>query len=91
MPGAADQDVGACVGAANLQMTDKDIVFDEHTLTDERVALDFTILATLDALLDLDERANLRIVPDFATIEIHKIVDFDACTELDVRSNFLYP
>ena len=40
-------------------MTDKDMVFDDHTLADERVALDFTILANLDSLLDLNKRANL--------------------------------
>src|SRR5206468_191330 len=70
-------------------VTDQDIILDSDTLADKGVALYFTILANPSSLLDLNECANLRIISDFAAIEIDEIVDFYTFTKLDIRGNVL--
>jgi hypothetical protein len=69
-------------------VSDKDIIFNSNALTDKRMALDFTIFANFASFLHLNKRANLRIVADFTTIQIDKIIDGNIYTKFDIWGNF---
>src|SRR5436190_2474053 len=66
---------------------DEDVVLDRHALADERVAGDLAVLSDPGVLLNLDEGADLRVVPDFAAVEIDELRELDALTQLHVRSD----
>ena len=68
-------------------MTDKNVVLYNNAFTDKRVAGNLAALAHGCILLDFDERADLRLVSNFATIEINKFRETDIFTQLDVFGN----
>jgi hypothetical protein len=49
-------------------MADKYVIFDVHTLADERMAGNLAASANPGILLNLNERPDLRFVSDLATI-----------------------
>src|SRR5689334_620828 len=52
------------------------------------MALNFTISADLTSFLNFNKCANLCIVADFTTIKISEVINSNAYTKLDIRSNF---
>src|SRR5437763_192002 len=61
---------------------DEDVVLDRHALADERVAGDLAVLSDPGVLLNLDEGADLRVVPHFAAVEVDEFRELDALTQL---------
>ena len=63
----------------------EDVVFDRDPFADEGVAGDLAALADAGVLLDLDKGADLRLVSDFASIEIDELGEPNVLPELDIR------
>ena len=59
-------------------MPDKDVVFDDYTLTDEAMARDFAAPADGNVFLDFDECTDLRLVSDFASVQVYEFRQPDA-------------
>src|ERR1035437_4795209 len=53
-------------------MTDENAVFDGHAFANERVAGDLAALSYFRVLLNLDKRADFRIIADFTTVQINE-------------------
>src|SRR5215469_632072 len=68
-------------------MADEYLIFDSNPFTDKGVARDLAIATDLGILLDLDERSDLRIVPNLAPIQVDKLRNPDVLTKLHVMSN----
>ena len=70
-------------------MSDKHVVFDRHSFANEGVTRNLAALADDGILLDLDKRADLGFVPNFAAIEVNEFREPDVFPQLDVllRSN----
>src|SRR5260370_37967684 len=68
-------------------MADEGKILDCHSFADESMAGDLAVLAHLYIFLDLDERSNLRIVSNFAAVEIDEFRQHDAFSELYVGGN----
>jgi hypothetical protein len=70
-------------------VADEHLVFDGHALADEAVRGDLAALADDGVLLDFDERADLRVGPDRASVEIHErgLEDPDVVAKLDRIGN----
>jgi hypothetical protein len=54
-------------------VTDEDLVFDDHPLTEEGVRGYLAARTNNDTALDLNEWANYSFVPNFATIKVDKV------------------
>ena len=57
-------------------VTDKNIVFDDDSFTDERMARNLAPASHGRIFLDLDERTDLGFIADFATIQIDELESF---------------
>ena len=68
-------------------MTDEDVIFDGHALTHERVAGNLAAAADTGVLLNFNERTNLGLIADFATVEIDELRKLDAFSKCDVGCN----
>lgn len=68
-------------------MPHEDLVFNRYTFTNERVTLNLAVGANRDVFLNLDERADARIVADFTTIEVNERVQGDVFPQPDVRGD----
>src|SRR5437016_6021341 len=66
-------------------MSHEHLVLDGDTRSDEAVALGLHALANHNSSLDLDERTDLRIIADFAAIEIDEVVNGDVLPQFHVR------
>ncbi len=67
----------------------KHLVLYHHPRRNEAVTLDFHALADHDSSLNLNTGPDLGVVPDFATVQIHEIIDLDIPAEFNVRRNTL--
>src|SRR5689334_9386659 len=65
-------------------MPDEHVVLDRHALAKERVRRDLAATSDLDALLDLDERTDTRLIADLAAIRVDERIDLDVVAELNV-------
>jgi hypothetical protein len=65
-------------------MPDEDVVFDDYTLTDEAMARNFAAPAYGNVFLDFYECPDLRLVADFAPVQVYEFRQPDAGAELDV-------
>ena len=54
-------------------MTDKNVVFNCDTFTNEGVAGDFAVTTHLGVLLDLNKCTDLRLGSDFTTVEVDEL------------------
>src|SRR5213075_2859945 len=64
-------------------MAHEHVILDGHALAHERMAGNLAAAPDFGPLLDLDERADLRVVPDFAPVEVGEGEDLDVFTQLD--------
>jgi hypothetical protein len=62
-------------------------VLDGYALADKSMTGYLAVLPYLCAFLNLDTCPNLGVVPDPASIEIHKVIDFDILAKLYVACN----
>jgi hypothetical protein len=51
---------------------DKDVVFDDYTFTNETMARDFAAPANGNVFLDFYECTDLRLVSDFASVQVYE-------------------
>ena len=65
-------------------MSDEYLGLDGHAFADEGMARDLATSANSRALLNLDKRADLCLVPNFAAIKVDESKDLDVATEPDV-------
>src|SRR5579859_734927 len=68
-------------------VADENVVFDGHAFAHEGMAGNLAIPSNRCVLLNLDERANLGVFPDFAAVEIDEFGKLDPGPEFHVRSN----
>ena len=82
---------GARVGIVDEchAVTDEDVVFDGHPFADERMAGNLAVVADLRILLDLDERADFRVVTHFTAVQVDEFRQPDTRTQLHVGSDTL--
>jgi hypothetical protein len=69
-------------------VADKNVIFNIHALTDERVRGDLAVLTNPGVLLNLDKRANLGVISDFAAVQVHEIKDLDVFAKLHRWGDF---
>ena len=70
-------------------VTDEYLGLDGHAFADEGMTRDLATSADSRALLNLDERADLCLVADLATVKVDEGEDPHVATELDVRRDSL--
>jgi hypothetical protein len=66
-------------------MSDEHLVVDGDASTDKRVARNLAASSDDGVLLDLDEAADARVIPDRAPVEIGEPEDLDAASQADIR------
>jgi hypothetical protein len=66
-------------------VSDEDVVFDDYTFTDERVARDLAPFAYRCVLLDLDKGSDLCFVANLASIKVDELGKLDVSSKLYVR------
>ena len=66
---------GARIGVVDERdaVADEDVVFNRDALADKRMARDLAALADGGILLDFDKGSNLRLIPDFASVQIDEL------------------
>jgi hypothetical protein len=64
-------------------MADKYLVFQSHSFANETVRRNLTSSTDGGTLLNFNEGPDLRVLADFATVEVHKVrmKDLDALTQ----------
>ena len=67
-------------------VTHEDFVLYGHTLTNERVALDLTVLTDKGIFLNLHERTNLRAIVNPAAVEVDEVSKLDVLAKNHVCS-----
>jgi hypothetical protein len=67
-------------------VTDKDFIFDVHSLTNKSMTRDFAAVTNPRTFLDFDERTDFDIVTDFAAVQIGEGEYFHPFAKFDVRS-----
>jgi hypothetical protein len=70
-------------------VTDEGLILDHDPLAEEAVALDLAVFADGAPFLDLDEGADLGVVPDPAAVEVDEVGEKDVGTEDDAGGDFL--
>jgi hypothetical protein len=65
-------------------VADEHFVLDRHAVADERVALHLAVRANHCTSLNLDERADSRVVADPTPVEIREWRDNDVVAEFDL-------
>src|SRR5207302_10627 len=70
-------------------VSNEDFVLESNALADKRVTGDFAPTANPGSLLNLDKRANLNVVADFAPVKIRKAVDAHVFAEFHIPPNVL--
>ena len=70
-------------------MSDEYLIFDRDSFANERMARDFATTAHASTFLNFDERPNLGVIANFATVEIRECEDLDPLAKLHVRRNAL--
>ena len=70
-------------------MTNKNLILNGHTFTNERMARNLAALADLCVFLDLDKCSDARIVAHLTTVKVRKTENLDVAPELNVRSDDL--
>jgi len=65
-------------------VADEHLIFNDHSFANEGVAGDFDGTANTGVLLNLDKRADLAVIADFAAVEIYKSEDSNVPAELDI-------
>lgn len=70
-------------------VSDKHIVLDRHPFTYECMRGNFAVLPDLDAFLDFNESAYLRVVVNFTSIHVDEIEDADSFTKFYIGGNTL--
>ena len=71
-------------------MSDEDLGLDSHAFTNERMTRDLATRADLRAFLDLNERADLRLIANLAAVKIDKRRNSNVPTKPDVwRDSFV--
>src|SRR5712692_9185027 len=87
-------ELAAVCGSAGIDVIDesdvvanKNVVFDVYAFTYKGVAGNLAALADFCVLLDFDERADLRLVADFAAVQVDEFGKLDVLAELHTRSD----
>ena len=65
-------------------MTNEHLVLDVDAFANEAMTRDLAIAADSRALLNLDERTDLRVVADFAAVKVDEVIDNHVPPELDI-------
>src|SRR5258707_2364478 len=65
-------------------VTNKNVVFDGHALTDKTVTRDLAVPANPSVLLNLHERAHTASVADLTTVKINELGESDVFAQLNV-------
>jgi|HubBroStandDraft_6_1064221.scaffolds.fasta_scaffold21448_4 hypothetical protein len=68
-------------------MSDENVVFNRDPLTYECVTGDFAIFPDRRVFLYFNERSDLRVVPDFAPVQIDEFGKLHATSQLHARRN----
>src|SRR5580698_2546248 len=68
-------------------MTDEDVIFDHDSFTDKAVTGYLAALPDCGVLLNLDERADFRLVAYFTSVKVDELSQSDIGAQLDVGRN----
>ena len=65
-------------------MPDENLILDRHSFANEGMTGNLAILSNGRIFLNFDKCSDLRVVSDFASVEIARLDDFDPRAEFDV-------